>query len=205
MERTWIAALAAWVILILMAGQASGAGPAGERHKHHKVSHAANPQAGYEKGAEDVICFRPIGFFRAPDNQRGTTPRQGAMAPESRASIVVEPLYRNALQGLERFQYIIVLYYFDRIINWTDTVRPPWARDSFGLFATRTPRRPNPIGMTVVKLDSMDMETGILNISGVDAFDNTPVLDIKPYLPALDCIDTTIETGTVPEELRTRQ
>jgi tRNA (Thr-GGU) A37 N-methylase len=59
--------------------------------------------------------------------------------------------------------------------------------------------------MTVVKLDSMNMEKGILTVSGVDAFDNTPVLDIKPYLPALDCIDATIETGTVPEELRTRQ
>jgi len=202
MKGIWSVLLTVAALSIFIAGAASGEGLSTSTKMQSPVSHPANPRVMAKKGAEDAICFRPIGFFHAPYNQRGSTPHQGALSPETRATITVEPAYRNALQGLDRFQYIIVLYYFDRITNWSDTVKPPWASRRFGLFSTRTPRRPNPIGMTVVRIESLDMEKGILHVSGVDAFDNTPVLDIKPYLPALDCVATETQARHIPGNLR---
>jgi len=146
-----------------------------------------NPQLCEKVRVNDTFCFRPVGLFHAPQNQEGTTPRQGAFSPDNRATIEIMPQYREALSGLDRFQYVIVLYYFDRVKTWTSWLRPPWNRKKTGLFATRTPRRPNPVGMTVLRLDSVDMKNGILRVSGVDAYDKTPVIDIKPFVPALDC------------------
>ena len=147
----------------------------------------ANPQVR----DENSICFKPIGFFRTPYHNRQETPRQGVLVPEGKATIKINSIYRKGLAGLDGSEYIIVLYYFDRIRNWSSRIKPPWASRSFGIFSTRTPRRPNPIGLSVIRLDSMDMDRGILYVSGVDAFDNTPVLDIKPYRPAIDCVDIT--------------
>jgi len=195
-----------WALTLILSATISSeaAGPEGPHaaHRHMNRGAATNPALCSQGKCNDAICFRPVGFFHASCNGRGSTPRQGVLSPETRATITIEPPYRKALLGLERFQYIIVLYYFDRIGNWRETVKPPWARESYGLFATRTPRRPNPIGMTVVKLEGIDGKRGILHVSGVDAFDSTPVLDIKPYLPAIDCINTTIEAEHIPEELR---
>ncbi len=146
-----------------------------------------NPRLCEKEKVNDAFCFRPVGFFHAPQNQAGHTPRQGAFSPDNRATIEIVPQYREALSGLERFQYVIVLYYFDRVKTWTSSLKPPWNRKKTGLFATRTPRRPNPVGMTVLRLDSVDVKSGILHVSGVDAYDKTPVIDIKPFVPTLDC------------------
>ena len=202
MQRKRSLILSVLPALILIAGTVSGAASSCARETHAPALHPVNTRITDNKNSEDTIRFRPIGFFHAPYNQRGSTPHQGALSPETKATIVLAPLYRSAMQGLDRFQHIIVLYYFDRITNWSDTVKPPWSKNHFGLFSTRTPKRPNPIGMTVVRLDSMDMEKGILYVSGVDAYDNTPVLDIKPYLPALDCVATELQSNNMPEELR---
>ncbi len=171
----------------------SGGGHADSVFKHKRREFPANPQLCGQVKTSDVICFRPVGFFNAPQNQEGTTPHQGMFLPDNSAEIKIMPQYRQALSGLNRFRYVIVLYYFDRVETWTSLLKPPWNRNRTGLFATRTPRRPNPIGMTVLRLDSVDLKRGILKVSGVDAYDKTPVLDIKPFVPALDCVDMPVE------------
>jgi len=110
------------------------------------------------------------------------------------------PLYRDALNTLNLFEYIIVLYHFNEVERWAPTVNPPASTHeyNFGLFATRSPKRPNPIGISIVKLEKI--ANGILYISGVDAFDGTPVLDIKPYLPSVDCIKS-IQNELMEKEL----
>ena len=134
------------------------------------------------------IEYRPIGVFHSPLTPQTGAPRQGILAPEIKGEIEIYAEYQNALESLEMFEYIIVLYHFDKISGWRDIVIPPGSNreHNFGLFATRTPRRPNPIGMAVIKLEKI--EDGILYVSGIDAYDRTPVLDIKPYLPSIDCI-----------------
>jgi len=137
---------------------------------------------------QEAIRFRPIGVFRTPYNQITGAPRQGILEAETKAIIEIDNIYRKGLADLEKFEYIIVLYYFNITKTWSPTVNPPKSHHHFGVFATRSPKRPNPIGFSVVKLDSVDMEKGILNLSGVDAFDGTPVLDIKPYIPSVDIV-----------------
>ncbi|MBN1926338.1 MAG: tRNA (N6-threonylcarbamoyladenosine(37)-N6)-methyltransferase TrmO, partial [Prolixibacteraceae bacterium] len=85
------------------------------------------------------------------------------------------------------FEYIIVLYHFNEVERWEPIVNPPASdhEHNFGLFSTRIPKRPNPIGFSIVKLEKI--KNGVLYLSGLDAFEGTPVLDIKPYLPSVDC------------------
>ena len=134
------------------------------------------------------IRLQPIGLFHTDFNPGTGAPRQGRLVPESKGSIELYPEYRQALKDLDLFEYIIVLYYFSEVRGWEPVVHPPASdhRHDFGLFATRTPKRPNPIGFSIVKLERI--RDGVLTVSGVDAFDGTPILDIKPYLPSIDCI-----------------
>ena len=137
---------------------------------------------------EQKIEYRPIGFFHSPLTPQTGAPRQGILASDIEGKIEIYDEYQKALESLEMFEYIIVLYHFDKIRGWKDIVVPPGSnRDhNFGLFATRSPSRPNPIGFAIIKLERI--ENNILYISGIDAFDGTPVLDIKPYLPSIDCV-----------------
>ncbi len=138
---------------------------------------------------EDVpkIIYRPIGVIRSAYNPETGAPRQGILLPDNQGVIELLPEFREALQTLEEFEYIIVIYHFNRVTSWDPVVAPPASdhHHEFGLFSTRSPRRPNPIGFAVMKLDRI--EAGKLYVSGIDAFDGTPVLDIKPYLPSVDC------------------
>ena len=138
----------------------------------------------------ESIRFRPIGYFHSVWSPKTGAPRQGILEPETKATVVIEPLYRKALQDLEKFEHIIVLYSFNLTKTWSPLVNPPGSAHHFGTFATRTPKRPNPIGFSVVRLDSLNLETGTLYLSGVDAFEGTPVLDIKPYLPSIDIVES---------------
>ncbi|MBN1788873.1 MAG: tRNA (N6-threonylcarbamoyladenosine(37)-N6)-methyltransferase TrmO [Bacteroidales bacterium] len=133
------------------------------------------------------IQYTPIGILHTPYSPLTGAPRQGILMPETGGTIEIYPQYHSALNTLELFEYIIVLYHFSEVEQWEPIVNPPSSDHEhyFGLFATRSPKRPNPIGLSVVKLEKM--ENGILYISGIDAFEGTPVLDIKPYLPSLDC------------------
>jgi len=146
------------------------------------------------KGQEhkiEPITYIPIGVFHTDYTPETGAPRQGILIPEGKGKIEIYPEYQDALKALELFEYIIVIYHFDKAGEWNHIARPPASNPkyTFGLFATRSPHRPNPIGLATIKLENV--ETGILYVSRVDAFDGTPVLDIKPYLPSIDGVKST--------------
>jgi len=128
--------------------------------------------------------MHPIAVFHSPLTPKTGAPRQGRLAPEIKATIEVFPEYEACVEGLESFSHIYVLFAFDRSGKWTAKVHPPRAKKARGLFSTRSPNRPNPIGLTAVRL--VGREGRFLHVQGVDAFDNTPVLDIKPYVGSID-------------------
>jgi len=132
------------------------------------------------------IVYNPIGILHTDYTRKTGAPRQGILIPNSEGRIEVYPEYHQALESLDSYKYIMILYHLHEVKKWEPLVRPPGATKEYGLFATRTPNRPNPIGFSVVKLEKI--EKGILYVSGVDAFDGTPVLDIKPHIPSIDCI-----------------
>jgi len=134
--------------------------------------------------AEKTFPIHPIGVFHSPLTPKTGAPRQGRLAPEIKATIEVFPQYEKCVEGLESFTHIYVLYVFDRSRKWTPSVRPPKAKASRGLFSTRSPNRPNPIGLTAVRL--VGREGRFLHVEGIDAFDNTPIVDIKPYVGSID-------------------
>ena len=122
-------------------------------------------------------------------------PRQSGLIDDLKAAVVFEPEYRNAdaLRGLEGFSHIWLIWEFSAALRdtWSPTVRPPrlGGNKRMGVFATRSPFRPNPLGLSSVRLDSIevDPELGpILHVSGADLLDQTPIFDIKPYLPYTD-------------------
>ena len=135
--------------------------------------------------------YKPIGTIHTDYTPETGAPRQGNLIPDNSGTIEIYPEYRKALTTLDSFEYIILIYHFDRVESWDPMVKPPESDHDyeFGLFATRSPRRPNPIGFSVIKLDKI--ESGKLYVKGIDAFDGTPVLDIKPYLPSIDCLKST--------------
>ncbi len=124
-------------------------------------------------------------------------PRQPRLAEHLQAAIVLEPEYRdrNALRGLEGFSHIWLVWQFSEAVRdtWSPMVKPPrlGGNKRMGVFATRSPFRPNPIGLSAVKLLGIGDEPGlgpVLYVSGADLMDGTPIFDIKPYLPLADCI-----------------
>ncbi len=124
-------------------------------------------------------------------------PRQSGLVKELQGRVVFEPEYRNpeAVRGLEDFSHIWLIWEFSKAKRdgWSPTVRPPRLGGNIrkGVFATRSPFRPNPIGLSVVKLERVEIhkELGpILHVSGADLMNGTPIFDIKPYIPYADCI-----------------
>ncbi len=121
-------------------------------------------------------------------------PRQSGLIKELTGRIVFTPEYRNAdaLRGIEDYDYLWLLWQFEGVERetWSPTVRPPrlGGETHVGVFATRSPFRPNPIGLSSVKLEGVEQtkEGTVLLVSGVDLRDNTPIYDIKPYLPYVD-------------------
>ena len=122
-------------------------------------------------------------------------PRQSGIVESLKAVIVFEPEYRNpdALRGLEEFSHIWLIWQFSQAVrkHWSPTVRPPrlGGNTRMGVFATRSPFRPNPIGLSSVRLEGMDLHTEegpVLYVSGADLMDGTPIYDIKPFIPYAD-------------------
>jgi len=136
------------------------------------------------------IVYNPIGILHTDYTKETGAPRQGILIPAGKGSIEIYPEYYQALKGLNMYKYILIFYHLHEVKSWKPMVKPPGSESYFGLFATRTPRRPNPIGFSVVKLKKI--ENGILYVSGVDAFNGTPVLDIKPYIASIDCVQSKI-------------
>lgn len=128
--------------------------------------------------------FRPIGVIRSPFQEPAGMPIQppGAAGVEGRVELL--PEFAPGLRDLDGFSHVILIYLFDRSAGFELEVVPFMDSAPRGLFATRAPRRPNPIGLSVVGLESVAGR--ILRIEGVDVLDGTPLLDLKPYVPAFD-------------------
>ena len=145
---------------------------------------------------KNEFIVKPIAYIRTDFKEKFGIPRQSGRAPSLTAEIVFLPAYRNAeaLREIEGFSHLWLLFDFSLAHreDWSATVRPPrlGGNKRVGVFASRSPFRPNPIGLSCVKLLNVeDSEEGkILRVSGADLLDGTPILDIKPYLPFADCI-----------------
>ena len=131
--------------------------------------------------------YPAIGVLHTSLQANAPTPRQGRLAPETHARIAIFEEYQKALATVQELPYLVVLFHMHLIEGWDEIITPPEAEKARGIFATRSPYRPNPIGMTIVKLDSVS--GGNLFVSGVDMLDGTPVLDIKPYIKSVDCVE----------------
>jgi tRNA-Thr(GGU) m(6)t(6)A37 methyltransferase TsaA len=143
-----------------------------------------------------MFQFVPIGIIRSGFREKFGIPRQAGLAPAARATLELLPPYGQpaAVRGLEGFSHVWLVFAFHGIPvgRWRPTVRPPrlGGNRRLGVFATRSTFRPNPIGLSAVKLERITTRQGrvVLHLQGVDLLDGTPVLDIKPYLPYADCL-----------------
>lgn len=138
--------------------------------------------------------MRIIAHIHTDLPQKFGVPRQSGLVESLRGTIVFEPEYRNpdALKGIEEYDYLWLLWKFEGTERdkWSPTVRPPRLGGEVhrGVFATRSPFRPNPIGLSSVRLEGVEMtaQGPVIHVSGVDMRDNTPIYDIKPYLAYTD-------------------
>lgn len=151
-------------------------------------------ERGKEKPEGD-LTLKVIARIRSDFPTKFGIPRQSSRIPSLKAEIVFEPEYRNpdAFRGLEEFSHIWLIWEFSQAVRdgWSPTVRPPRLGGNVrkGVFATRSPFRPNPLGLSSVKLEKLELhpELGpVLHVSGADLMDGTPIYDIKPYLPYTD-------------------
>lgn len=141
------------------------------------------------------VPMQIIATMRSAFPSKFGIPRQSGLVEELKSTVVFEPEYRNpdALRGIEGFSHLWLIWSFSKAVrsSWSPTVRPPrlGGNTRMGVFATRSPFRPNPIGLSSVKLDRVELhpELGpLLHVSGADLLDGTPIFDIKPYLPYTD-------------------
>jgi tRNA-Thr(GGU) m(6)t(6)A37 methyltransferase TsaA len=146
------------------------------------------------------IEFRPIGTIHSPFTDPEGMPIQPVGAAGVKGTVEVFEDFRPALKDLDGFSHIILLYHFHRSHGFNLHVVPFMDSEPRGLFATRAPKRPNPIGLSVVQLDKI--EDGMLHIQSVDILDGTPLIDIKPYVPKFDA-QVGVRTGWLEKARKT--
>lgn len=134
-----------------------------------------------------VIKYSPVGIVHSPFHKVKGTPIQPHAATGTEGTIEVFPQYVDGLRDLDGFSHIILIYHFHLAKHTSMRSRPFLDKQERGIFAIRSPNRPNPIGISVLRLDRM--EDNILHVRDVDILDGTPVLDIKPYVPEFDCME----------------
>jgi tRNA-Thr(GGU) m(6)t(6)A37 methyltransferase TsaA len=130
------------------------------------------------------ITLRPIGVIRSPHRTPSGTPIQPVYAEEVDGEVVVDERFASALDDIEGFERLWLVYHFDRAGPFEPRVVPYRDTREHGLFATRAPSRPNPIGLSAVTL--LGRDGNVLRVRGLDVLDGTPLLDIKPYVPEFD-------------------
>jgi tRNA-Thr(GGU) m(6)t(6)A37 methyltransferase TsaA len=130
------------------------------------------------------ITFQPIGIIHTPFKDRKDMPIQPIGGKGIKATIEIFPEFADGLVDLDGFSHIVLIFNFHLSQDYNLLVKPFMEETIRGVFATRAPRRPNQIGMSVVKLEKV--ENNILHISNIDIVDGTPLLDIKPYVPMID-------------------
>lgn len=142
------------------------------------------------------ITIHPIARMHSDFATKFGIPRQSGLVPELKSTIVFEPEYRNAdaLRGIEDFSHLWIIWQFSEAVRteWSPTVRPPrlGGNARMGVFATRSPFRPNNLGLSCVELLGVEETAGhgiVLHVGGADLMDGTPIFDIKPYIPYSDC------------------
>ncbi len=140
--------------------------------------------------------MKPIAHIRTDFNEKFGIPRQSGRVPQLVGRVVFEPEYRqpDALRGIDGFSHLWLIFDFSEAHRdtWSATVRPPrlGGNERLGVFATRSPFRPNPIGLSCVRflgVEHTEREGDVLLVGGADLLDGTPIYDIKPYLPYADC------------------
>jgi len=133
----------------------------------------------------DGCEIKEIGVIRTPYKNKDEAPHQGRYSEEV-CEIEIFEDYAEGLKDIETCTHLILLYWLDRARRDTLIAIPPHNNREHGVFATRSPNRPNPIGFCVVEL--LERNGNILKVKGVDAVDSTPLIDIKPYSSAIDCV-----------------
>ncbi|HOK04764.1 MAG TPA: tRNA (N6-threonylcarbamoyladenosine(37)-N6)-methyltransferase TrmO [Victivallales bacterium] len=133
--------------------------------------------------------IKPIGIIRTPHKDRDKTPIQPRFAFDIIGKIELFQEYTDGLRDLDKFSHIYLLYIFNRENQVKLNVKPFLQDIERGIFATRAPCRPNHIGLSIVRL--LSIQNNILEFSGADILDNTPLIDIKPYTRLFDCIENT--------------
>jgi tRNA-Thr(GGU) m(6)t(6)A37 methyltransferase TsaA len=129
------------------------------------------------------ISMNPIGYVRSPYSETSQIPKGCGAQHEAEGVLELLSDYEQGLTDIEGFSHLFVIWLFDRVDGFDLLATPPTDTRQHGVFATRSPRRPNPIGLTVVRL--LGREGSKLRVAGVDMLDGTPILDIKPYLSSI--------------------
>lgn len=144
------------------------------------------------------LVLEPIGYIETPHADKASAPRQPPAASGAQGTVRLLPGrgFEDALADLEHFSHAWLLFWFDRAEGWRPKVLPPRSSKKRGLFATRAPHRPSPVGMSVVRLEKI--EGLALYVRDVDLVDGTPILDIKPYLRWADSVPTATDGWIAP-------
>ncbi len=130
------------------------------------------------------ITYEPIGIIHTPFGDKTKTPIQGVFAPDSTGKVEVFPQYINGLRDIAGFSHLILIYHFHLAEGYSLLTKPFLDNREKGIFSIRHFNRPNPLGISMVRLDNV--QDNILTIGEVDIIDGTPLLDIKPYIPDFD-------------------
>ena len=141
----------------------------------------------------ETIHFTPIGILHTPFDGLEEMPIQPTGKSSAPGKAEIFPEYQGALDDLNRFSHVILIYYLHRTEGWKPKVTPFLDTIERGLFSTRAPSRPNPIGLSIVRLERI--QSGVMYLANVDILDGTPLLDIKPYVPAFDQPQGPIKIG----------
>lgn len=130
-----------------------------------------------------TFTMRPIGLVRSPYTETSQIPKGPGAKHDAEGVLELLPEYEAGLKDVEGFSHLFVLWVFDRATGYDLIATPPVDPRPHGVFSTRSPRRPNPIGLTVVKV--LGVETNKVRVHGVDMLDGTPILDVKPYMSGI--------------------
>ncbi len=130
-----------------------------------------------------MISFQPIGYAHTPYKNTSEVPKGLGAKHQAEGVLEILPQFEAGLTDIDGFSHLIVLWVFDRAEGYELLATPPSDNRSHGVFATRSPQRPNPIGLTIVELVKQDGRS--LHVRGVDMLEGTPILDLKPYLSSI--------------------
>jgi len=134
--------------------------------------------------SDEIIVFRSIGIIHSPHQKLSDIPIQPVFSNGIEGRVVVNPEFAGGLMDLNEFSHIYLFYYFHQSRKTRLHVKPYLSEEEHGIFATRSPHRPNKLGMSLVRL--MEIEGNILHVKDIDILDGTPLIDIKPYIQRFD-------------------